>query len=77
MTDEAFARAVTEARQQVAHFERRVKQPMGHGAKGTLRAARIALAALLLCQEFGMQAVVIARAQRAEQDAEAGEWAAS
>ena len=61
MKPEAFAQAIREAQQQVAHYEQLSRMPMGHGAHGPLRCARIALAALMLCQEYQVEALVLAK----------------
>ena len=45
--------------------------------RGQLHSAHLALQALALCREHGMEAVVIARAEQAEADAAAQTWAAS
>jgi len=67
-----FRQALGHTRREVAYYEDRARQCPEFN--GQARSARIALAALLLCQEHGMEPVVIARAQQAEDDAAAAEW---
>ena len=56
-----YAPAIQEARQRVAHCFRMTYFEPGWG--GTLRSARLALAALLVAQEWQAQGLVIDRAQ--------------
>ena len=68
-----FGKALGHAMRMVGTYEARARVCPEYN--GQLKSARLALAALVLCREHGMEPVVLARAQQAEEDAAAAEWA--
>ena len=65
-----FTRALEHQRRQIARYWQ-------IHDRGQLHSAHLALQALALCREHGMEAVVIARAEQAEADAASAGWIAT